>query len=189
MINLDDGLVLIGPGSEWFWSAFQGVVVAVSLLALFRQLRLQTAQKMRDDVATLRTEYFSERMLRYRLVVWTAFRDGTAPNELPRGAAFALEYFFEEVAGFTQGKHLDKRLMAENMGAHACTAWTALEPFIRYVRRDQDEHFAEGFEWFVKEMVRIEPELASELDLPRSRYAQGVGRLEELIAVETELRR
>jgi hypothetical protein len=52
-----------------------------------------------------------------------------------------------------------------------------------------DEHFAEGFEWFVKEMVRIEPELASELDLPRSRYAQGVGRLEELIAVETELRR
>lgn len=188
MINLDDGLVLIGPGSEWFWTAFQGVVVAVTLWALWRQLRLQIAQKLRDDVATLRAEYFSERMLRYRLVVWTAFRDDTPPHEIPRGAAFALEYFFDEVAGFTRAKHLDKSVMAENMGAYACTAWTALEPFILYVRQDQDETFAEPLEWFVKEMLRVDPTLATELDLPKWRYAQGVARLEELIAVETALR-
>jgi hypothetical protein len=189
MINLDDGLILIGPGSEWFWTAFQGVVVAASLWALFRQLRMQTAQKMRDDVASLQAEYYSERMLRYRLVVSTAFRDGTAPNELPQGAAFALEHFWEEVAGFTKAKHLDKRVMADYLGTHACVAWTALEPFIQYIRQElQDDLFAEGFERFVKEIVRIDPTLATELNLPRSRYAQGVARLEELIAVETALR-
>jgi hypothetical protein len=188
MINLDDGLILIGPGSEWFWTAFQGVVVAVSLWALFRQLRMQTAQKMRDDVATLQAEYYSERMLRYRFVVSTAFRDGTAPSEMPQGAAFALEHYWEEVAGFTQAKHLDKKVMADYLGTHACVAWTALEPFIHYVRQEYDQSFAEGFEQFIQEIIRIDPAVATELNLPRSRYAQGVARLEELIAVETALR-
>ena len=26
-----DGLSFIGPGSEWFWTAFQGVIVALTL--------------------------------------------------------------------------------------------------------------------------------------------------------------
>jgi hypothetical protein len=48
-----DGLSFLGPGSEWFWTAFQGIVVALSLWGLVRQVRIQTAQKMRQDVADL----------------------------------------------------------------------------------------------------------------------------------------
>lgn len=189
MVNLDDGLVLIGPGSEWFWTAVQGIVVAVTLLAVFRQLRMQQAQKLRDDVVSLRAEYHSERMLRYRLVVSTAYRDDVPPAEMPRGAAIALEHWWEEVAGFTAAKHLDKRVMADNLGAFACVAWTALEPFVEHMRRElEDDGFAEGFERFVLDLIRIDPLLASEFHLPRSYYAQGVARLEELIAVETALR-
>jgi hypothetical protein len=60
VIDLDGGLVLVGPESEWFWTAFSGILVAFSLFAVFRQLRLQTGQKMRDDIASLEAEY-SER--------------------------------------------------------------------------------------------------------------------------------
>jgi hypothetical protein len=33
LINTD-GLTLIGPGSEWFWTALSGIVVAVTLLVI-----------------------------------------------------------------------------------------------------------------------------------------------------------
>lgn len=36
-INLDNA-VLIGPGSEWFWTAITGIMFAVTFLALYRQL-------------------------------------------------------------------------------------------------------------------------------------------------------
>ena len=31
----------IGPGSEWFWTAVSGIVLAVTFLAIWRQLALQ----------------------------------------------------------------------------------------------------------------------------------------------------
>jgi len=34
-----DGLSFIGPGSEWFWTALSGIVLAVTFVAVFRQLR------------------------------------------------------------------------------------------------------------------------------------------------------
>ena len=49
LINTD-GMSFIGPGSEWFWTMLQVLVVAVSLLGLYRQLRLQA----RPDVAGIR---------------------------------------------------------------------------------------------------------------------------------------
>ena len=42
LINLD-GLALIGPGSEWFWSMLQFVIVAITLMTIYRQLRLQAS--------------------------------------------------------------------------------------------------------------------------------------------------
>jgi hypothetical protein len=188
MINLDDGLILIGPGSEWFWAAFQGVVVAVTLWALFRQVRLQTAQKMRDDVAALDAEWDSERMLRYRLVVAIAQRDGTPPEGLPRGAPGAIANFWEEVGSFTRGKYLNKKLLAGQMGPWACWSWQALEPFVHLMRQEYSDEAFVDFEWFVHEVVRLHPELATDLAPAPSGYARRVETLEGLVAVETELR-
>ena len=39
-----DGMSFIGPGSEWFWTALSGIVLAVTFLAIYRQLRLQRSQ-------------------------------------------------------------------------------------------------------------------------------------------------
>ncbi len=38
-----DGMVLIGPGSEWFWTAVSGIVLAITFVANFRQLALAAA--------------------------------------------------------------------------------------------------------------------------------------------------
>jgi hypothetical protein len=36
-------IVLIGPGSEWFWTAVSGLVLGVTFLAIWRQLRVQAS--------------------------------------------------------------------------------------------------------------------------------------------------
>ena len=50
-----DGLALIGPGSEWFWTAVSGLVLAITFIAIYRQLRLQQLQ-MRENTKVLRSQ-------------------------------------------------------------------------------------------------------------------------------------
>ena len=78
--------------------------------------------------------------------------------------------------------------MTYHTGSNACFAWTATEPWIQYMRASDGEEFACSFEWFVQEVVGIDPTLATDLGQPRSRYAGGVRTLESLIATEVELR-
>jgi hypothetical protein len=54
LINTD-GMALIGPGSEWFWTAVTGVVLAVTFLAIYRQLRAQQMQAA-DNTRLLRSQ-------------------------------------------------------------------------------------------------------------------------------------
>jgi hypothetical protein len=49
LINTD-GMALIGLGSEWFWTAISGLVLAVTLVAIYRQLRLQRSQGAIDQL-------------------------------------------------------------------------------------------------------------------------------------------
>lgn len=47
LINTD-GMAFIRPGSEWFWTALSGIVLAVTFPATYRQLRLQRRQEHCD---------------------------------------------------------------------------------------------------------------------------------------------
>jgi hypothetical protein len=40
VINFE-GMSFFGPGSEWFWGMTEFAVVAITLLAIYRQLRAQ----------------------------------------------------------------------------------------------------------------------------------------------------
>jgi hypothetical protein len=54
LINTD-GLALIGPGSEWFWTALQFTALAITFVAIYRQLRAQQLQ-MRENTKVLRSQ-------------------------------------------------------------------------------------------------------------------------------------
>ena len=40
-----DGMSFIGPGSEWFWTALTGLVLGLTFLAIYRQLRLHPSAR------------------------------------------------------------------------------------------------------------------------------------------------
>jgi hypothetical protein len=50
-----DGAAFVGPGSEWFWAAVTGLVLAGTFVAIYRQLRLQRLQ-MRENNKVLRSQ-------------------------------------------------------------------------------------------------------------------------------------
>jgi hypothetical protein len=59
LINLQGAL--IGPGSEWFWSMLQFIVVAGTLIGLYRQLRLQSSQGAIEQLDAFEREWAYER--------------------------------------------------------------------------------------------------------------------------------
>jgi len=54
LINTD-GMSFIGPGSEWFWTAVSGIVLAGTGVAIYRQLRVQQRQ-IHDNTKLLRSQ-------------------------------------------------------------------------------------------------------------------------------------
>ena len=54
LINTD-GLALIGPGSEWFWIALQFIALAITFMAIYRQLGTQQLS-IRENTKLLRSQ-------------------------------------------------------------------------------------------------------------------------------------
>jgi hypothetical protein len=54
LINTE-GLALIGPGSEWFWTALQFTVLGITFLAIYRQLQAQHTE-MQENTKLLRSQ-------------------------------------------------------------------------------------------------------------------------------------
>ncbi|HET8785070.1 MAG TPA: hypothetical protein VFM38_05500, partial [Candidatus Limnocylindrales bacterium] len=76
-------IVFLGPGSEWFWSMAQFVVVAVTLVGIYYQFRLQRSANAFDQLNRISEESYSEPMLRAKLQVARAI---VAGEEVPEGA-------------------------------------------------------------------------------------------------------
>ena len=58
LINTD-GMAFIGPGSEWFWTALSGIVLAVTFFAIYRQLVLARGASAREQLESLDREWSS----------------------------------------------------------------------------------------------------------------------------------
>ena len=54
IINMD-GLALIGPGSEWFWTMLQYIALTITFFAIYRQLRTQQVE-IREHTKLLRSQ-------------------------------------------------------------------------------------------------------------------------------------
>ena len=55
LINTN-GMAFIGPGSEWFWTALTGVVLAITFVGIYRQLTVQVHASAAEQLAEFRHE-------------------------------------------------------------------------------------------------------------------------------------
>ena len=150
LINTD-GLVLIGPGSEWLWSAVSGLVLAITVVALYRQVRLQANATAIEQLTAFEAEWSSERLARYKVDILRELRAGIDPATLPEGPTHAIANFWERIGALGKGGHLDVELLSTvNLGV--CQQWWgALKPWILARRAEIGPTFGEGFEWLAAE--------------------------------------
>jgi len=126
---------IFAPG--WAWSMLSMVLVVGSLVGLYRQLRLQSAQGAREQLESLDREWTSERFDRCKLEVLLALRDGTDPTNVPRATAFVIAGYWERIGALARGGHHDPKLLHSFNGGACPVWWTALAPFCQEVPRPE----------------------------------------------------
>ena len=156
LVNADH-LTLIGTGSEWFWSMLQFVIVAITLYAIYRQVRLQTGSAAIQQLDTVVKEWISEAFSRKSVSVMTAVRDGIPPDQIPYGAASSIGDFWEGIAYLVRSGHIDRRLLHASLGGTVQWWWAILEPWTRHVRVATEQPQAlEDFEWLAGLMAGMD---------------------------------
>jgi hypothetical protein len=152
------GLAFIGPGSEWFWTAMTGVVLLVTFLAIYRQLRLQASGLIRDEMIRIAEEWGSERLMRARLAALRRLRSGEPMIHTTPLVWDACE-LWETVGALGRAGHLDVRVIRRVVGALAVHWWYVMAPDIAGVREStSDDRIFEDYEWLVREIERGNPE-------------------------------
>jgi hypothetical protein len=140
-------IVLIGPGSEWFWSMAQFVVVAVTFLAIYYQLRLQRHSAAIEQVRGISREWNDERMARAKLDVLTLVRDGAEPaTTLIAGGE--IGDFWEDQGHLARAGSIDRRLIYDSLGPAVRTWWGILAQSAQVAREQaNDRGVWIDFEW------------------------------------------
>jgi hypothetical protein len=140
-----DGLALIGRGSEWFWTALSGLILAVTFIAIYRQMRLQRAATLFDQLATIEREWAGETFVRENLQFLLDMRDAKAASGLPRSAAPIGNWF--ERLGYLAGRG-DLRLddVWHVMRRTVAFYWAIFAPYVAASRAEYGTSAL--FEWF-----------------------------------------
>lgn len=157
LINTD-GMSFIGPGSEWFWTALTGIVLAVTFIALYRQLRLQAHATAVEQVASFEREGLgSELIQRLWLEVLVALRDHQDPADLPDAAALEVASLWERFAGLARTGHRDPKLYWRIDGRSAQIVWAMLTPWAHKRRAEFGRNdFLEDLEWLATLMTAMD---------------------------------
>jgi Domain of unknown function (DUF4760) len=183
-----NGLSLLGPGSEWFWTALSTVAVVVSLLAIYRQIRLQTDVKETQQLNDLAKDWESERIQRLRLAVFLGIKEGKPVREI--AAAWRIAGFWEVMGGLARAGHVSADMISETLGGEVVFWWANLSPFINEVRVERGSPTGfEHFEWLADRMRRGRHDHShSEKPLTPERLDEFISDEREAIALEEALR-
>jgi hypothetical protein len=142
-----DGMAFIGPGSEWFWTAIGVLLAAVTLFAIYRQVRMQRGAAAFDQYATLDREWNSAPMARDRLTVLEALRDGADPAR-PPVVANRIANYWERVGYMVRRGYIDVGLVEQTLAGPAQLWWGWLARSSHFEReRYARPNIDENFEW------------------------------------------
>ncbi len=178
-----NGLAILGPGSEWFWSMVSGLVLAITFIAIYRQLRLQAGAGAVEQMHAIQREWDTEVMARHRLATLVVLQGGSDTAKLPSASASKVCDYWERLGYLVRAGHISSTLVHEYNGAAARQWWALLEPAVRVWRRDLSQpHLFEHFEWLADRLAKLDSRIGA-ADVDR---AYVVARLPVFIEVEAE---
>ena len=158
LINTD-GMAFIGPGSEWFWTALSGLVLAVTFIAIYRQLRAQRSATAFDQMVALDRDYDDVRFLRERLVLLLDLEGREVNDGLPE-SAFPLLNWYDRLGMLVAQGHLKSFDVWHAFGTDIEKWWADIGPYVQRQRVIIGFPIAYGwFESLAREMERLDVRL------------------------------
>jgi len=170
-------MTFVGPGSEWFWTALSGLVLVVTLLAIYRQLRVARSAAAYEQLDAFERELDSERMIRNEVDLLVALGDRPDPADIPPGAAYVVGGFWQKTGALVRSGHLDPKLLRAGSLDAVQFWWPAMAPYARRERAQRPSPgFLGDFEWLANELARLDraanpssPQTWNDGNLPRLR--------------------
>jgi hypothetical protein len=192
LINTD-GMAFIGPGSEWFWTAISGLVLAVTFLAIYRQLSIQRDSAAIEQVAEMERVWTSERMSRSKLAVLVAIERGTAPLDIPDKAATHVGDFWERMGYLTRTGHMNRQFVYDQWTLVAQTWWARLRPStLAWRERDEEPRTWVEFEWLAQMMAEMDRKAGISRSLDPDVLARGlpvaINQMRQAVEIDESLR-
>jgi len=176
-------MAFIGPGSEWFWTAISGIVLIITFLAIYRQLRMQASATAVGQLEEWEREGSSETFRRHAADICVALRDGVDPAHVPDVSARALGALWERYALLTRKGHRSAKLLWEWESDAAQGWWAMLGPRARRRRAETgDPTILEHFEWLSNLMAEMDRKAGK----PLVNLASIMTELDDLIAFHRE---
>ena len=149
-------MTIIGPGSEWFWSAISGLVVAASLLIIYRQLREQRASALHEQIAAWDREWEDFDMGVNRLSSLIDFEHRLLEDGLPRSFE-EIGSYFERLGYLVSQRHLRAEDVWQTLRPGIGWWWSLAGPFIERQREVEGyPGLFDKFEQLEQEMRRLD---------------------------------
>lgn len=155
MIRLDD-VVLLGPGSEWFWTFVQAIALTITFVAIYRQLRSARSAAEFEQVREIEAEFYSPRLTRARLSLYEGLRGRKPEQGLPDGAIDVL-CWYDNLGYLVAAGHLSAGWFHTSWGASIQNEWWLLQPYLAHDRiADDDPNYGTSFEGLARRMRAID---------------------------------
>ncbi len=155
LINTD-GMAFIGPGSEWFWTALQFLALAITFIAIYRQLRSQRSASLYEHLTAWNQEFLEPRMVRNKLALLLEIEHRDPTLGLPQ-ANDEVPDFFERLGYLVSRGHVDAEDFWNDARPVVSFYWGVLSPYIEHDRAASgDPTIYRWFEWVEMEMRRID---------------------------------
>jgi hypothetical protein len=155
LINTE-GMAFIGPGSEWFWTAVSGLILAITFIAIYRQLRAHSSTRAFELLQAYVRESESEPVQRAAIEILTAVRDGTDPSAIPAGPAGVIGGIWERYALLARHGHIDVKLLWEFDSEGPQGWWLLLAQRTRKRRENRGPKLLEHLEWLAGVMAEMD---------------------------------
>jgi hypothetical protein len=149
-------LIVFGQGSEWLWSFAQFITVAVTLVAIYRQLIAQRSAAHYEHVTAQWHEFESIPFVRAKLALMLALRGRDPAAGLPPDTDEVADYFQRLGYLAARGHYEVDSLWEDGSWQVIGFYWGLLQPYIRSDRTASGDPDLYGhFEWLDGEMRRL----------------------------------
>lgn len=138
-----DGLALIGPGSEWFWTALQFLALAVTGFVIFRQLRAQ-AWATSMTMAIRLADDFRIELLRSKLI---ALMDVTRNRQVMTPAIERVGGWFDGTSEDVDQGYIPAAIARQQWGEIGQTFWAVFRPVVEERRKTEPDLWKAWERW------------------------------------------